>query len=252
MDAPELLPHTGPRFTDVPRDLDTYHYIEAAYSMAITNGVGKKTFKPLGPATREESIAMIIRAMGLEDEAKNFNRMNATLAEFVDANQISNDFKRIVAYAVDQNMVQGTVKNGKIFIDPKSYTTRAQSVSMISRFILPEVEGLETATVDQVTVKYHKVISVDASAYSSEQSNLSNYTSLGLLVRHGIVAVDPNVIPYGTHLYIEGYGYGVAGDTGGAMNGNKIDLAFPTVKEALQYGRKSNVKVYILDNREAF
>lgn len=52
-------------------------------------------------------------------------------------------------------------------------------------------------------------------------------TSTGVPVTKGIVAVDPSVIPYGTRMYIPGYGFGVAADTGGAIVGNIIDLGFP-------------------------
>jgi 3D (Asp-Asp-Asp) domain-containing protein len=250
--APELLSLTGPRFTDVPTELDTYSYIETAYSMAITNGKKEKRFEPLGPTTREESIAMIIRAMGLEIEARNFNLVESSLELFEDANQISANFRPIVAFAVHHGMIKGSLVDEKLYIDPRSYTTRAEAVSMIARFILPETKTLETIDVGQFKVNYHTSLTVEATAYSSEQPNLSNYTSIGLFVRQGIVAVDPSVIPYGTHLYIEGYGFGVAGDKGGAIKGHKIDLAFPTVKEALQYGRKYNVKIYILDNKDRF
>ena len=51
-------------------------------------------------------------------------------------------------------------------------------------------------------------------------------TSLGLEVQRGVIAVDPRVIPYRTQMYVPGYGMGVAGDTGGAIRGNMIDLGF--------------------------
>lgn len=60
-----------------------------------------------------------------------------------------------------------------------------------------------------------------------------------------MVAVDPSVIPLGTQLYIEGYGYAVAADTGGAINGNHIDLAMDSVSEALDFGRQQ-VVVHVL------
>jgi len=72
------------------------------------------------------------------------------------------------------------------------------------------------------------------------------YTSIGLKAGRGVVAVDPRVIPLGTRLYIEGYGLAVAGDVGSAIKGRRIDLGFPTYREALQYGRRT-VKVYLLE-----
>jgi len=53
------------------------------------------------------------------------------------------------------------------------------------------------------------------------------------------------VIPFGTKLYIPGYGYGVAADTGGAIKGNKIDLCYESRTEALNWGIK-NITVYIV------
>ena len=76
-------------------------------------------------------------------------------------------------------------------------------------------------------------------------------TASGMKAARGIVAVDPRVIPLGTKLYIESldgsadYGYAIAGDTGGAIKGNRVDLFMDTKAEALQWGRRS-VKVYIL------
>ena len=72
------------------------------------------------------------------------------------------------------------------------------------------------------------------------------YTSIGLKAGKGIVAVDPRVIPMRSRLYIPGYGLALAGDVGGAIKGNRIDLGFDTYAEAIRYGRRT-VKVFILD-----
>jgi 3D (Asp-Asp-Asp) domain-containing protein len=53
------------------------------------------------------------------------------------------------------------------------------------------------------------------------------FTRMGTPVTRGIVAVDPAVIPLGTRLYVPGYGFAVAADTGGGIIGNMIDLGFP-------------------------
>lgn len=70
-------------------------------------------------------------------------------------------------------------------------------------------------------------------------------TSTGRRATYGIAAVDPRVIPLGTRLYIPGYGYALAADTGGSIKGNRIDLCFNSLKEARNFGRRK-IKVYIL------
>jgi 3D (Asp-Asp-Asp) domain-containing protein len=94
--------------------------------------------------------------------------------------------------------------------------------------------------------RYSRSLNMSASAYSAYDDGNSNRTYGGNLVRKGIVAVDPNVIPLGARLFIPGYGYAIADDVGSAIKGNKIDLAFDSHGEAMQFGRQ-NVIVYIVD-----
>ena len=79
---------------------------------------------------------------------------------------------------------------------------------------------------------------LSATAYSPDQPGLSPTTSLGVRAGRGVVAVDPSVIPYGTRMWVEGYGWGVAADCGGDIKGNRIDLCYDTVQEALAFGRR--------------
>jgi len=94
--------------------------------------------------------------------------------------------------------------------------------------------------------RYSRTLVVTASAYTAYDDGNSNRTSRGNPVHKGIVAVDPNTIPLGTRLYIPGYGYAIADDVGGAINGNRIDLAFDSRGQALEFGVQ-RVTVYILD-----
>lgn len=71
-------------------------------------------------------------------------------------------------------------------------------------------------------------------------------TATGLTPSVGMVAVDPNVIPMGSRLYIEGYGYARAADTGGAIKGNTVDLFMESYSQCINWGRRS-VKVYVLN-----
>ncbi|MBZ4687820.1 MAG: hypothetical protein JG764_1453 [Clostridiales bacterium] len=87
-----------------------------------------------------------------------------------------------------------------------------------------------------------KELEVEATAYT----HTGNTTFTGIWPYVGIVAVDPKVIPLGTKMYVEGYGFAEAQDTGGAIKGEKIDVFMDTREEALKWGRKK-VKVYILE-----
>jgi len=84
-----------------------------------------------------------------------------------------------------------------------------------------------------------------ATAYTASCGGCDGMTAIGRRAGHGIVAVDPRVIPLGTHLYIPGYGPAIAGDTGGAIVGRRIDLGFDTIRDAMLFGRR-DVKVYRL------
>lgn len=83
-------------------------------------------------------------------------------------------------------------------------------------------------------------ITVHATAYA-----LPGRTASGRAVGWGSVAVDPSVIPLGSRLAIPGYGMGVAADTGGAIVGARIDVWFPTVAQANEWGsRVVTITVY--------
>ncbi len=97
--------------------------------------------------------------------------------------------------------------------------------------------------VDVSTLDYSKKLTMNATAYTASGNAK---TASGRVAQEGVVAVDTSVIPFGTKLYIPGYGYAVAGDTGGAIKGNKIDLFYDTVAECYEFGRR-NVDVYVLN-----
>lgn len=89
---------------------------------------------------------------------------------------------------------------------------------------------------------------VTATAYSVADSG--SVTKLGYNIKQNpnlkLIAVDPSVIPLGKKVWVEGYGTAIAGDTGGAISGHRIDVLMPTKKAALSWGRKT-VKVIILN-----
>lgn len=101
--------------------------------------------------------------------------------------------------------------------------------------------------------RYKRALDIKATAYAPgphDNGQWGNLTHIGTQVRPGVIAVDPNVIPLGSRVYIEfadgNSMYGVAEDTGGAIKGNRIDIAMHTVDQAYDFGVQ-HVKVYVLN-----
>lgn len=114
-------------------------------------------------------------------------------------------------------------------------------------------DGAEDKEFEAVQQSVAKTITVVVSAYCKENyphicnDGESAYTSTGTIATPGrTVAVDPDIIPYGTTIEIEGVGVRIAEDCGGAIKGNRIDLLFDTHEEALEWGMQTR-KVTILN-----
>jgi 3D (Asp-Asp-Asp) domain-containing protein len=103
----------------------------------------------------------------------------------------------------------------------QTQAVQAESGTAVPAAATPIAEGDHTLT-------------VTATGYS-----LPGHTATGLPVGLGVVAVDPSVITLGTRLTIPGYGEGVAADTGSSVQGYAIDLWFPTLADALAWGRRT-------------
>lgn len=95
-----------------------------------------------------------------------------------------------------------------------------------------------------------KELTVESTAYTADCSGCSGITATGINLKANpnqkVISVDPSVIPLGSKVWVEGYGEAIAGDTGGAIKGNKIDIYMQSHEAAINWGRK-NIKVKILD-----
>jgi len=81
---------------------------------------------------------------------------------------------------------------------------------------------------------------------SSGKRKIVGQTASGAMVQHGTIAAPPEY-PFGTIMYVEGYGFGRVEDRGGDIKGNKLDLYFKSHKDAVEWGRQTRkVKVWIL------
>ncbi|SFE16946.1 3D domain-containing protein [Trichococcus pasteurii] len=100
---------------------------------------------------------------------------------------------------------------------------------------------ITTPAVTETPAAQGKTLVVSATAYSRHEAGLSNFTATGidLSVNPMVIAVDPSVIPLGSLVSVPGYGIAIAGDTGGAIVGNKIDLHMEDLNAALSFGRQT-------------
>ena len=126
-----------------------------------------------------------------------------------------------------------------------AYSTETRETSELekgkSRVAQEGVNGKEEITLEYT---YHDGVQVSIVQTGSRVLE-QPVTASGMAAAVGRVAVDPRVIPLGTRLYIEGYGYAVAADTGGAIKGNRIDLYMDSESACNSFGRR-NVTVHVL------
>jgi 3D (Asp-Asp-Asp) domain-containing protein/LysM repeat protein len=108
----------------------------------------------------------------------------------------------------------------------------------------------ESAPAPEAAAPSPKEIIVEATAYTASCEGCSGITATGINLienpNQKVISVDPSVIPLGSKVYVEGYGEAIAGDTGGAIKGNKIDVFIPNKQDAINFGRKQ-LKVTILN-----
>lgn len=114
----------------------------------------------------------------------------------------------------------------------------------------PAKTVVKSANTVKPAAEKSKSLTVTATAYTASCEGCIGITKTGVNLLENpdakVIAVDPNVIPLGSKVYVEGYGYATAEDIGGGIKGNEIDVFIPTTEEAMQWGRK-DVKITILN-----
>lgn len=148
---------------------------------------------------------------------------------------------------VDSTAVTEIIEYGTAVPAPSSAVGSDDRISNVAR----NSDGSGTLTfASGATLHFSSTKSMTATAYTSGYGGADSCTATGTFVRKGVVAVDKNVIPLGTKLYIvtsDGsvvYGMAVAEDTG--VRGNKVDLYYDTYQQCINFGRRS-CTVYILE-----
>ena len=205
----------------------------------------------------------------VEPELKDKVMENGTI-NVIRVEKVTDVVEEPISYAVvtqkDENLTKGTEKvitEGQEGLVSKQYEVTKENGEEVSRSLLSEKKLKEKQDkVVSVGTKAEPVqvasrgsgngreIYVTSTAYTASCNGCSGTTATGLNLHANpnakVIAVDPSVIPLGSKVYVEGYGYAVASDTGGAIKGNKIDVFFPSKADAYRWGRKT-VKIKILD-----
>lgn len=250
-------------FTDVLKDAWYRPHAVLAYRLAITEGPGNGRLRPSDPVIREEVAAMAVRASGWTGRALGLSWSEAASilkAKFKDWGGISEAERPYVAVAVRDGLVTG-FPDGTF--GPGRTCARAEVAAILARVRKAAPPPAQTVAIPTgkppsaggaaptVSLAFGRKLTLTATAYGPNA--IDNYPwsadlcYLGLHLREGIVAVDPTVIPLGTHLYVEGYGYAVAADTGGAIVGDRIDLLIDKPRDQVQDFGIQKLTVYIVD-----
>lgn len=129
---------------------------------------------------------------------------------------------------------------------------KKQIVSVGTKVVVADAGNVSNTTVsrDNSTPAGGKEFYVTATAYTAGCNGCTGITATGINLKANpnlkVIAVDPKVIPLGSKVWVEGYGYAIAGDTGGAIKGNKIDLHMATKADAYKFGRRQ-VKIKVMN-----
>lgn len=164
-----------------------------------------------------------------------FKDGKVTLRENLGRKAIAGTKDKIIALGAYAQYMPGKIPYHNRYA--RAYGLAARSGSPRDRIIAHETKAFRAI----------KSINLSSSGYTNDPRENGGYTTTatGLPVGYGAAAVDPRVIPLGTKLFVEGYGYAFACDVGGAIKGNRIDLAFNSRREAYAHGRR-RVRAWIL------
>lgn len=127
----------------------------------------------------------------------------------------------------------------------KSTKTLSQPVNKVVVQGTALIYASRGANGESVSIKGKKQISCSATAYSGGALTCTGTQPSRNVNGISTIAVDPSVIPLGTKVFVDGYGYAIASDTGGAIKGNKVDLYLNSSSECNSWGRR-NVNVLVI------
>ena len=189
------------------------------------------------------SSGMVIRILGRFEKIETETEPVAYHTQYQDDNEMPFGKNEVLQAGIpgEDKVVYQYVLQGGIFQKQEIARERIKSpqAAIVKRGMARSV------MTSSGPIGYKQKLTVESSAYTLAEGSGTGMTSIGIIPYEGIVAVDPNFIPYRTKMYIPGYGFAMAGDTGGAIRGYRIDLFMTSYYRAIQWGRRT-IDIYIL------
>lgn len=257
--------------------------IDKAYEFKLVDGGEEKkywsTSTTIGDFLNKEEIELddLDRVEGeLDSEIKPGSIVEIVRVE-KENTTVEEEEKFTVETKSDNSLLKGrekVVQKGKKGVIAREYEIVKENGKEVSRSLVNEetikaptkqivAVGTKTVVADAGTASATQTVSRDnsapasgkefyvtATAYTAGCNGCSGITATGMNLNANpnlkVIAVDPSVIPLGSKVWVEGYGYAVAGDTGGAIKGNRIDLHVPSKQEAFNFGRRQ-VKIKVMN-----
>ena len=178
----------------------------------------------------------------------NSEAVNANYLEKKDLNTNIYDFNNDI-YAVNINNIDKSIN-----IDFKSKSeTIINDLNIHNKNIEEKKvdDALSTTNSDNIKIEsnptnnYKEVYTMMSTAYAGDTITYMGTTPVRDPAGISTIAVDPSIIPLGSKVYIPGYGLAIASDTGGLINGNRIDLFLNSEDECINWGVQT-VSLYLI------
>ena len=246
--------------------------IEKAFQLTLVDGKEKRQVW-----STSTTVANFLKEQGItlgEHDRVNYDmtsKVNAdSKVQVVRVEKVTDVVEESIAFSTekktDSSILKGkekVVKKGKPGKAERTYEIVKENGKVVMKTLLeekvikePKTEVVSVGTkVVTASVSRNnsepagKEFYVEATAYTPYCAGCSGITATGINIRANkgikVVAVDPRVIPLGSKVWVEGYGYAIAGDTGGAIKGNKIDILVHSKEAAYKWGRKK-VRIKVL------
>lgn len=244
--------------------------LEKAFSIKLVDGGKEKQV-----LTTSTTVADFLEQQGIK--LNDLDRVEPKLTEKIQKDSVVNIIRvekvtdvveETIDFAVenrnDHTLAKGSqkvIQQGEKGLKKKEFEVILENGKEVSRKLIKEevvknsktkIVAIGTKEILQTTSRGDQIVNefyVEATAYTAYCNGCNGYTATGIDLRANpnmkVIAVDPSVIPLGTKVWVEGYGYAIAADTGKHINGKRIDLFFPTKTDAYRWGRKT-VKIRIL------